>query len=554
MLRKRIWTTKLAGATALMMMLSIAMPLLAFAKAYIFEGAYDLKTGTVTASVYTDESVTGNVYLDIMDADGNVIDSVYLEAPTDTYTVGETDYDRYDFTYTVSADVYDRLLLTSWYVNGDGETVTSDTYEPTVFRSPDDDDDGNGGGGRGGSGSAPVDTAVDGMIRAGKNGSISESGLARELANQTTVTVELQGGFVLLPADVLRDAPKGRVLVLSVGGVTLELPLYAIDYERLAADVGTELSALTIRADIAALAGEELGRVEAAAAAATGELRSDAVSFMLEALGEGDRRVAIDRFDGVYVSRTIPVEGVASAGNLTGVVYDEATKELVFVPTELVFDESGAVVAAKLKRPANSVYAVLERTKTFADIAGHWAQEEIEHMAGKLIVEGVEPQSFQPNRHITRAEFATLLVRSLGLPTVGDEASVSFSDVSAGDWYADAVETAAAAKLIYGYPNGTFQPNATITRAEMAAMIVRAIGYVDTPPQAYTSPNAIEAALARYEDRSDVGWARESMGIAVIEGIIEGMSETSLSPNDNATRAQATVMLQRWMKNLRFIH
>ncbi|MCI3922698.1 S-layer homology domain-containing protein [Paenibacillus sp. TRM 82003] len=549
--RNKRWISKLSGATALIMTVSLALPLLAFAQSYVYQATYDKTTGTVTASVYTDEAVTGNVYLNIMDGSSSVIDSVYMAAPSGDYTVNGAVYDRYDFSYTVTKNVYDRLKLESWYTDGT-DTVTSSVYEVVSSHTP---PSGGGGGSRGGGGGyypGPILTPSDADVTTDANGAVGATALAAAFDREDVVTISLTGDVALLPAKTLANAGAGKTIVLEKDGVTLTLPLKALKLGELAEQIDTALEALTIRVAIEALDGEDAQEVEAAATKAAATLRSEAVSFELTAVGDDDREVAIDDFDGTYVARTIPVEEEADASKLIGALYDANKAELVFVPTELVFDEDGNVTAAKLKRPGNSVYAVVERTKSFLDIAGHWAQEEIEDMAGKLLVEGVSAQQFEPNRSITRAEFATLLVRALGLSK--KDGGATFTDVSSTDWFADAVATAADAELVNGYPDGSFQPNATISRAEMAAMIVRAMEYVyGYPPQMYLPTSEIESLLADFEDADELDWARVDMAVAVKEGIVEGMTETTLAPAGNATRAQATVMLQRWLTHIKFI-
>ncbi|UUZ83996.1 S-layer homology domain-containing protein [Paenibacillus sp. P26] len=90
-----------------------------------------------------------------------------------------------------------------------------------------------------------------------------------------------------------------------------------------------------------------------------------------------------------------------------------------------------------MKRNGGSVYAVVEMNKTFTDISGHWAESNIKLLANKLVVDGVSDSLFQPERGITRAEFAALVVRSLGLDT--SSTSTSFKDVSSSDWFASVV-------------------------------------------------------------------------------------------------------------------
>src|SRR5690606_11235384 len=130
---------------------------------------------------------------------------------------------------------------------------------------------------------------------------------------------------------------------------------------------------------------------------------------------------------------------------------------------------------ATLKSTTNSIYGVVQFNKTFPDVAAHWGKGYVESVANKLIVEGYEDGTFGPDRSITRAEFATVIVRALGLSS--KKGTASFSDVKSGDWFANAVAVAAEAGIVKGYEDGTFQPNKVITREELAAMVVRASAF-----------------------------------------------------------------------------
>lgn len=104
--------------------------------------------------------------------------------------------------------------------------------------------------------------------------------------------------------------------------------------------------------------------------------------------------------------------------------------------------------------------------------AGHWATNAINLVSSSGIMKGYADGSFKPNQTITRAEMATILSR---LVTNGQGNAVSFSDI-AGHWAQAAVETTAKAGMITGYEDGTFRPNQTLTRAEAVTIVNRALG------------------------------------------------------------------------------
>ena len=107
------------------------------------------------------------------------------------------------------------------------------------------------------------------------------------------------------------------------------------------------------------------------------------------------------------------------------------------------------------------------------DLSGHYFENDLRALIQKEIIIGYQDGSYQPNRHVTRAEFTTLLNRALELPR--SLSSIPFYDVKEKAWYYSDIATAAHHNLIGGYTDGSFKPNRYISRQEMAAMIMRAL-------------------------------------------------------------------------------
>jgi len=186
--------------------------------------------------------------------------------------------------------------------------------------------------------------------------------------------------------------------------------------------------------------------------------------------------------------------------------------------------------------------------KTFADIANHWARQDIETMLARGLVAGVSPDEFAPDRTVTRAEFATLLVRAVGIP-VSPALRSSFADVSAGAWYAAVVAAAAKNGLVSGYSATSFGPEDEITREQMAAMIDRAFAYAGK--SITLSETETGEQLARFTDAPAVSaWARESVARSLARGIVKGRTPTAIVPQGTATRAEAAVMVLRMYERL----
>lgn len=174
-------------------------------------------------------------------------------------------------------------------------------------------------------------------------------------------------------------------------------------------------------------------------------------------------------------------------------------------------------------------------TTRFTDMIGHWAENDVNEMAKQGIVSGVTETTFEPDRSITRAEFAALITRALKLSAANDDSA--FADVASDAWYAGEVAAAAAAGLINGY-QGYFRPEDTITREEMAVVMMKTYVFRGKEP--------LNGKLDQFADRESISeWAKAYVDQAVSVGLISGMSTNTFAPRDNATRAQAASIIKR---------
>ncbi|WP_075618337.1 DUF4350 domain-containing protein [Paenisporosarcina indica] len=181
---------------------------------------------------------------------------------------------------------------------------------------------------------------------------------------------------------------------------------------------------------------------------------------------------------------------------------------------------------------------------TFNDVKTHWAKKEIEALATKGIILGVTKDDFQPDAKLTRAHFAVLVARALDLPVTAYEGK--FSDVKTDkDWAYAAIEAAARAGIINGHLNGKFDPDAEITREEIAVIIMRAVKYADS-----TLLDNLDTSKV-FKDANNIGaFATQSVKQAVALGIINGRGGNVFDPQDDATRAEAAVLLYRALNKL----
>ncbi|UKS25920.1 S-layer homology domain-containing protein [Paenibacillus sp. HWE-109] len=352
---------------------------------------------------------------------------------------------------------------------------------------------------------------------------------------------------VSLPASVLIEGMKNSNAVIRIYSdkESYFLPLNVLNFDEIARSLGTDSSKVTFHVNIS-VAGNDLEKqIQESAGKKGASSLGHSVDFSIVAEGNGQTKELKD-FGTNYVNRSISYTGTVDPKTSTGVLYDPTEQEISFVPS--VFGENAeGKQQVTIKRNGNSIYGVVTSSKTFNDVKSHWAKSDIELLASKLVVSGATDSDFAPDHAITRAEFATLLVRALAL--TADASAASFKDVQATDWYAGSIGAAVKSKLVSGYEDGTFQPNAQITREQMAVMVAKALSAagltVDSQPE----------LLNKFTDNSQISdWAKASVSQSVKAGIISGMTDTTFVASANASRAQAAVMLKRLLQYAKFIN
>lgn len=185
-----------------------------------------------------------------------------------------------------------------------------------------------------------------------------------------------------------------------------------------------------------------------------------------------------------------------------------------------------------------SRYLPIHYHVSFNDVTeNHWAKNNIEVMASKGIVNGVSATRmvFMPDKPVTRAEFAKMLVMAQGL--LDEDAVCNFKDVSQDEWYTPYIASAYQAGIIAGMPDGTFRPNDVITREQMAAMLSRALN-IERPE------NALE--LIDFADENAISeYARQDVALIVTVEIMNGKPNKLFDPQGVATRAEAATTIYR---------
>jgi len=169
---------------------------------------------------------------------------------------------------------------------------------------------------------------------------------------------------------------------------------------------------------------------------------------------------------------------------------------------------------------------------SFSDISSHWAEASIKQAISNGIVKGYPDGTFKPGQTVTRAQFSVMLMNALNWQEAGTD--LSFTDgAEIATWAKQAVSQAVQAGIINGYENGSFRPNANITRSEMATMIAKALKL--------SSKENVATSFA--DDKSIPAWAKGSVAALKELGIINGTGVNKFNPSAQTTRAEAVIIL-----------
>ncbi|XID96006.1 glycosyl hydrolase 53 family protein [Paenibacillaceae bacterium WGS1546] len=209
---------------------------------------------------------------------------------------------------------------------------------------------------------------------------------------------------------------------------------------------------------------------------------------------------------------------------------------------EFVGAATGPAGTATVGIDRPGAYAALQLRRPFVDVTpGHWAFDAVDRLSARLYVEGTGGERFEPDRAVTRAEFAAMLARALKLqPT---SARPPFEDVSDEAWYAEPLSAAYSAGIVSGRGDGRFEPSARVSRQELAVMAMRAYRHLNGSDSA--------AAAVPFADESQIAeWAAEDVREARALQLVRGRSGGRFAPEEGATRAEAAQLLDNMLKRL----
>jgi hypothetical protein len=173
------------------------------------------------------------------------------------------------------------------------------------------------------------------------------------------------------------------------------------------------------------------------------------------------------------------------------------------------------------------------------DIEGHWAEANIRHLIAMGAIDGYPDNTFRPDNPITRAEFTVIAVKAFGLPAASGQV---FAD-TADHWARDYIAAAAAIGIVSGYNDREFGPDDHITREQLAAILWRYAKF-----KGYDVSVGEDTNILSYSDAFEISeYAIPAIQWACGAGLLEGRTESSIAPGENASRAEVAVVLSRFL-------
>ena len=209
------------------------------------------------------------------------------------------------------------------------------------------------------------------------------------------------------------------------------------------------------------------------------------------------------------------------------------------VKIDVTYKADGEAAPAPTPSPAGDAFG------PYTDLdASAWYAAGIRYALENGVMSGYGDGKFGPSDTTSRAMLAQILYNLEGRPAYGGAAD--FTDVNGADWYAAAIAWASGEGLVGGYGDGLFGPQDMLTREQLVTILYRYARFKGLDVSAGEDAN-----LLGYDDAGEVSdWAAAAMQWAVGSGLVNGKTDTTLNPQDTATRAEIATILMRYCENL----
>ena len=349
-----------------------------------------------------------------------------------------------------------------------------------------------------------------------------------------------------LKASTLKAmAELDAIIEIKTENASYILPANTVKFDEIVKELGgnPELKDISVKVTVTKATNDKSNKIKDDADKKGFELKGKPVEFEISFTNAG-REVTISSFNN-YVARTVAIpEGIDPKKITTGVVYNP-DGSFTHVPTAVsVIDNR---YYAKINSLTNSTYALIYNPLTFKDVEEHWSKDYVNDAGSRLIVSGTGNGNFTPDRAVTRAEFAVMIVKALGLK--GSEFADNFSDVGKDNPYYSYICTAYQYGIITGYTNGKFGPNDLITREQSMTMISKAMKIAGMETTLTNTDNLNK----NFSDSGNISkWAKDGAAICVNSGLFVG-NKGMLNPKNNVTRAESATVIIKLLKKAHLI-
>ena len=414
-----------------------------------------------------------------------------------------------------------------WFSEGQWQALGDGTYYNQWLKAPDTYLGTGGGIGDSGSGSGG---SGSGSESGSGSGSGSETTETAPKAEETTVTVtpEVTDGEAKAEvgteaiAEALKNNGDAQVLTVKVETEDAESVEAALTADTVKAaaeaevDLHIETENGTIKIDAETLKEAAESGKEVSVTVRTNE--DGTTTFDVTAGGEA-------------VDTAMKVElPAAEEGQVLVIVNEDGTEEII---KKSVVE--GDTVYAEI--PAGATVKVIENSKEFNDVSDNaWYAGAVDFASSHDLFRGVSEDEFAPQSPMTRAMLATVLFRLEDEPE--GAVGMKFEDMEGNSWYTDAVAWASENGIVNGTGNG-FDPNANISREQIATMLYRYVNYLGIDTGA-------RGDVSKFKDGKEVSsWASDAMAWAVEVGLFKGDETGSLNPKADATRAEVATLMER---------
>ena len=343
--------------------------------------------------------------------------------------------------------------------------------------------------------------------------------LVKVPSTQTSATFNLTGDI----ADHIKR--YGGKIALSLGSVTYYLPASNIS------EIATS-DTLSITINNSASATSQKLTTAASSDSFTIEIPAKALSAKVISASGVSKDIPHKIFADKRFMLTTPKSQTAFTA-----VRIEASGNIVPVPSSA--EVKGGVVYVTGKTLEDGDYAAISSSRSLETLS--WAQAPTNVLASRLILTAKNGSNLNGSEAISRSETVTILSRTLGI--LGDSTGASpFFDMISTDSYFNAVMSTVSYELISGYPDSTFKPSNTLTRAEAMTIVARAMRFLNGKSVSVSSDMSLSEAtniLSKFTDANTVdNWAKVNIAECVQAGVVNGDNNGRLNPKAKVTRAE----------------